>query len=117
VLQEVTHEFQLYEAALCSNDVKALDSFFFDNPCTVRLGTAENLYGYEAIRAFRKLRSPPGDRRILKSVITTYGSDFAVANVEFQRDGSSKVGRQSQTWLRTPAGWKVVSAHVSMMEE
>ncbi|CAE7220014.1 unnamed protein product [Symbiodinium sp. KB8] len=117
VLQEVAHEFRLYESALCNNDVKALDRFFFDNPSTVRFGTSENLYGYEAIQAFRQGRSPPGDRRILKSVITTYGPDFAVANVEFQRDGSSKIGRQSQTWLRTSEGWKVVSAHVSMMEK
>mmetsp|Transcript_67306 Transcript_67306/g.139591 ORF Transcript_67306/g.139591 Transcript_67306/m.139591 type:complete len:147 (+) Transcript_67306:42-482(+) len=117
VLEEVKKEFLLYESALCKNDVKALDRFFFDNPSTVRFGTAENLYGYEAIRAFREGRSPPGDRRILRSLITTYGPDFAVANLEFQRDGSSKIGRQSQTWLRTPGGWKVVSAHVSMMEK
>ncbi|CAE7195813.1 unnamed protein product, partial [Symbiodinium pilosum] len=116
VLKEVTQTFNVYESALCNNDVQVLDGLFFDNESTVRFGTAENLYGYKAIQAFRESRSPPGDRKILKSVITTYGSDFAVTNVEFQREGSIKVGRQSQTWLRTPAGWKIVSAHVSLME-
>lgn len=83
---------------------------------TLRYGAAENLYGYDAIRAFRAGRSPQGlARRVLRTAITTYGRDFATTNIEFQRDGSDRIGRQSQTWMRTPQGWRVVSAHVSLM--
>ena len=79
-------------------------------------GAGENLYGYDAIRAFRAGRSPQGlARQVLRTAITTYGHDFATTNIEFQRDGSDRVGRQSQTWMRTPRGWRVVSAHVSLM--
>mmetsp|Transcript_48530 Transcript_48530/g.90948 ORF Transcript_48530/g.90948 Transcript_48530/m.90948 type:complete len:146 (-) Transcript_48530:15-452(-) len=116
VLQEVTREFEQYEHALTKNDVKELDRFFFDHPTTVRFGTTENLFGFQAIQAFRKNRASPGNRNILQSAITTYGSDYAVTNIVFQRHGSTAIGRQSQTWLRTPAGWKVVSAHVSTMD-
>eukprot|EP00435_Cladocopium_sp_Y103_P031295 s951_g7.t3 len=121
VLEDLRREFERYERALCSNDVKELDELFHQSPETIRYGVSENLYGYEAIKAFRGSRSPPGNRKILRSAVTTYGSDFGVTNMEFQRDGSSKIGRQSQTWLRTPDGWKaeppsVISAHVSLME-
>eukprot|EP00933_Yihiella_yeosuensis_P067853 TRINITY_DN7295_c0_g4_i1.p1 TRINITY_DN7295_c0_g4~~TRINITY_DN7295_c0_g4_i1.p1 ORF type:complete len:147 (-),score=19.43 TRINITY_DN7295_c0_g4_i1:459-899(-) len=116
VLAEVQREFQRYEKALCSNDVEELDRLFLDSPETVRYGTGENLYGYQEIKAFRSGRSPPGDREILRSAVTTYGQDFAVTNIEFRRHGAKRIGRQSQTWLRTVDGWRVVSAHVSLMD-
>lgn len=118
VLAEVTAAFQRYEAALVSNDVAVLDELFFKHPVTLRFGVTENLYGYDAIAAFRSGRSPVGlARRIFNTVITTYGRDFGTANTEFQRDGSSKTGRQSHTWLRTPGGWRIVAAHVSLLEQ
>lgn len=116
VLAEVEHQFMRYEKALVSNDVTVLDELFWDSPFTLRYGATENLYGYQAIQAFRAARPSQGlQRSLLKTVITTYGRDFATANVEFQRDGSASTGRQSQTWLRTPQGWRVVAAHVSLL--
>lgn len=116
VLAEVTAEFQRYEKALTGNDVAVLDELFWNSPHTLRYGATENLYGYDAIRAFRAGRPAQGlERTLLKTVITTYGQDMATANVEFQRTGSARPGRQSQTWLRTPEGWRVVSAHVSLL--
>ncbi|MDH2051082.1 oxalurate catabolism protein HpxZ [Achromobacter marplatensis] len=116
VVAEVTAAFERYETALVNNQVDVLDTLFWDSPHTLRYGAGENLYGYDAIRAFRAGRSPQGlARRVLRTAITTYGTDFATTNLEFQRDGSERIGRQSQTWMRTPAGWRVVSAHVSLM--
>ncbi len=116
VLAEVTAQFQRYEKALTGNDVAVLDELFWNSPLTLRYGATENLYGYDAIRAFRAGRPAQGlERTLLKTVITTYGQDMATANVEFQRTGSARSGRQSQTWLRTPEGWRVVSAHVSLL--
>ncbi|MDI1269108.1 MAG: oxalurate catabolism protein HpxZ [Polaromonas sp.] len=116
VLAEVTAQFQRYEKALTGNDVAVLDELFWNSPHTLRYGATENLYGYDAIRAFRAGRPAQGlERTLLKTAITTYGQDMATANVEFQRAGSAKAGRQSQTWLRTPEGWRVVSAHVSLL--
>jgi hypothetical protein len=117
VLQEVQAAFARYEAALVSNDVAVLDELFWDSPHTLRYGATENLYGYQAIRAFRAGRSPQGlARELAHTVITTYGRDFATANTEFMRHGSARSGRQSQTWLRTPQGWRVVAAHVSLLD-
>ncbi|MFY2564764.1 oxalurate catabolism protein HpxZ [Achromobacter ruhlandii] len=116
IVAEVTMAFARYEAALVNNQVDVLDELFWDSPHTLRYGAGENLYGYDAIRAFRAGRSPQGlARRVLRTAITTYGHDFATTNIEFQRDGSDRIGRQSQTWMRTPQGWRVVSAHVSLM--
>lgn len=116
VVAEVTVTFARYEAALVANQVEVLDELFWNSPHTLRYGAGENLYGYDAIRAFRAGRSPQGlARQVLRTAITTYGHDFATTNIEFQRDGSDRVGRQSQTWMRTPQGWRVVSAHVSLM--
>ncbi|MBI2727825.1 MAG: oxalurate catabolism protein HpxZ [Polaromonas sp.] len=116
VVAEVTAAFERYEAALVSNDVAVLDELFWQSPHTLRYGATENLYGYDAIQAFRAGRPSAGlERRLLKTVITTYGHDFATANVEFQRTGGAKPGRQSQTWMRTADGWRVVSAHVSLL--
>jgi hypothetical protein len=116
VVAEVTAAFERYENALVSNDVAVLDELFWDSPHTLRYGVTENLYGYDAIRAFRAARPAQGlERAALKTVITTYGRDFATANIEFQRAGAATPGRQSQTWMRTPEGWRVVSAHVSLL--
>lgn len=116
VLAEATAAFERYEVALVTNDVAVLDELFWNSPHTLRYGATENLYGYDAIRAFRAGRPSAGLARTLgKTVITTYGRDFATANTEFHRAGSERVGRQSQTWMRTPEGWRVVSAHVSLM--
>lgn len=116
VVAEVTAALDRYETALVNNQVEVLDALFWNSPHTLRYGTGENLYGYDAIRAFRAARSPQGlARRVLRAIVTTYGQDFATANLEFQRDGSDRIGRQSQTWMRTPEGWRVVAAHVSLM--
>jgi hypothetical protein len=117
VLAEVQAVFARYEDALVNNHVEVLDELFWDSPHTLRYGATENLYGYAQIQAFRAGRPAQGlQRRLLKTVITTYGRDFATSNVEFQREGSSRTGRQSQTWLRTETGWRVVSAHVSLLD-
>jgi hypothetical protein len=117
VLAEVTAAFARYEHALVTNDVAVLDELFWNSPHTLRLGATENLYGYDAIRAFRAGRPAQGlARAIFHTVITTYGRDFATANTEFRRTGAARTGRQSQTWLRTPEGWRVVSAHVSLLD-
>lgn len=116
VIAEVTTAFNRYEAALVSNDVAVLDELFWNSPHTLRYGATENLYGYDAICDFRANRLAQGlARKVLKTVITSYGQDCATANIEFQREGSSKTGRQSQTWVRTPDGWRVVAAHVSLL--
>ena len=117
IVLEVTAAFTRYEHALVTNDVAVLDELFWDSPHTLRYGGTENLYGYDAIRAFRAGRSPAGlARELMNTVITTYGRDFATANTEFRRAGASRTGRQSQTWLRTPGGWRVVAAHVSLLD-
>lgn len=116
VLAEVSAVFARYETALVTNDVDVLDELFWDSPHTLRYGATENLYGFDSIRTFRASRPAQGlERELLRTVITTYGRDFATANTEFCRKGSDKTGRQSQTWLRTPQGWRVVSAHVSLL--
>lgn len=116
VLAEVTVQCDRYEAALTGNDVEVLDELFWNSPHTLRYGATENLYGYGEIAAFRGARSPQGlAREVLRRVITSYGRDFATCNLEFRREGNPRIGRQSQTWMRTPEGWRVVAAHVSLM--
>ena len=116
VVAEVASQFARYEKALTGNDVAVLDELFWDSPHTLRYGVTENLYGYAAIRDFRASRPAQGlQREVLNTVITTYGRDFATANIEFRRRGSDKTGRQSQTWMRTAQGWRVVAAHVSLL--
>ena len=120
VLAEVTAQFQRYETALVNNDVAVLDELFRNDRRTLRYGIGENLYGYEAIMAFRAARSPVGlMRRTDRTVITTYGRDTAVASTLFYRDawGGAKVGRQMQTWIRFAEGWRIVAAHVSIIDE
>ncbi|MEK9951687.1 MAG: oxalurate catabolism protein HpxZ [Curvibacter sp.] len=116
VLAEVQAAFDRYEDALVHNKVEVLDALFWDSPHTLRYGATENLYGYPAIREFRAARPSAGlMREIFNTVITSYGRDFATANTEFRREGSTATGRQSQTWMRTPQGWRVVAAHVSLL--
>jgi hypothetical protein len=116
VLAEMEVAFARYEDALVNNKVDVLDELFWNSPHTLRYGIAENLYGFEAIQAFRASRPSQGlQRTCMNTVITTYGKDFATANTEFQRDGVARSGRQSQTWMRTPKGWRVIAAHVSLI--
>jgi Protein of unknown function (DUF3225) len=119
VVAEVRAAFDRYEQALVGNDVEALGSLFHDDPRTIRFGGGENLYGYAEIAAFRAGRSPLGLARALsRIVITTYGRDFAVASTLFRRASSpGKVGRQMQSWARIGGEWKVVAAHVSVIDE
>jgi hypothetical protein len=119
VLAEVTEQFTRYEKALVSNDVAVLDDLFRADTRTLRYGIGENLYGHDAIAAFRAARSPVGlMRKTAKTVITTYGRDTAVASTLFYRDSlPGKVGRQMQTWVRFPEGWRIVAAHVSIIDE
>ncbi len=119
VVAEVKAAFDRYERALVANDVVVLDDTFHDGARTIRYGGAENLSGYNEIEAFRAARSPAGLARTLsRTVITTYGRDFAVASTLFHRDNAAgKVGRQMQTWVRFPEGWRVVAAHVSLMDQ
>jgi hypothetical protein len=118
VVAEVTEQFKRYEKALVANDVDELDVLFRVDPRTIRYGGGENLYGYDAIKAFRSARSPVGlGRTLSKTVITTYGRDFAVASTLYNRPSApGKVGRQMQTWVRFPEGWRVVAAHVSLID-
>jgi hypothetical protein len=114
VVAEVTAVFDRYEAALATNDLSVLDELFWNDARTLRYGVTENLYGYAAIARFRSTRPASGLARTLgKLVITTYGRDFATANCEFERGG--RAGRQSQTWMHTAQGWRVVAAHVSWL--
>ncbi len=117
VVAEVRVEFDRYEKALGDNDVATLNAVFRVDPRTIRYGGTENLYGYHEIESFRTARTPPGARTISKTVITTYGRDFAVASTLFARPSTpGKIGRQMQTWVRFPEGWRVVAAHVSLID-
>ncbi|AVT80311.1 MULTISPECIES: oxalurate catabolism protein HpxZ [Rhodopseudomonas] len=119
VVAEVGDAFARYEAALVSNDVATLNELFHDDPRTLRYGGGENLYGYDEIKAFRGARSPVGlMRTTARTIITAYGRDTAVASTLFYRDNApGKVGRQMQTWVRFAEGWRIVAAHVSMIDE
>jgi len=116
VLAEVTAAFYRYEQALISNDIAVLDELFWHDERTVRLGAGENLYGIDEIRAFRNARPAAGlDRTLQRVVITTFGEDYAVCSCEFTRPASERIGRQQQTWVRQPQGWRIVAAQVSLM--
>jgi hypothetical protein len=119
VRAEVEAAFAEYERALVTNDVATLDLLFLDRATTIRYGAGENLYGFNEIAAFRAARSAAGLARLLdRTVITTYGTDFAVASTLFRRDSvAGKLGRQMQTWVRTPDGWRIAAAHVSFIDE
>ena len=118
IVAEVTAVFEQYERALMTNDVATLNALFHSDARTIRYGGAENLYGHDAIAAFRAARSPAGLARTLsQTVITTYGTNFAVASTLFHRPSvPGKIGRQMQTWVRFENGWRIVAAHVSMID-
>lgn len=118
VLEEVTQAFEAYEAALTGNDVATLDALFWGGPHVIRYGVTENLHGEAEIRAFRTARPSKGlDRTLHNTVITSFGRDFATANTRFTRPGTDRIGRQSHAWARLLEGWRIVAAHVSLMEE
>ena len=114
IVAEVTAAFLKYEAALSTNDLDTIDTLFWNSPSTLRYGPNGTLLGHAAIQAFRRARNIKGVERTLRNtVITTFGRDFGVANTESTRPGTAAIGRQSQTWVRFPEGWRIVSAHVS----
>ena len=118
VVAEVRAAHERYEQALVSNNDAILGASFRNDPRTVRYGNAENLYGYSEIEAYRARSSGPGPRMLAKTVITTYGRDFAVAStLSYRTAAPGKVGRQMQTWVRFPEGWRIVAAHVSTIDE
>ena len=117
VLAEVTERFLKYEQAINTNDIEVLDGSFHDSEHTIRFGMNEELWSYEEIKAFRRTRNTAGTpRTLIRYEITTYGERTAVANAVFTRRGVDKIGRQSQTWVKFDSEWRVVSAHVSMVE-
>jgi hypothetical protein len=115
VVAEVKAVFDAYEAALVANDVEALDGFFWDSPEVVRFGVADRQHGASEIAAYRRRAGAPPPRSLENTVVTTFGSDTAVVTTEFRTPGDTRVGRQSQTWIRIDDGWRVVSAHVSII--
>ena len=116
VLTEVTERFLQYEKAIKTNDIEVLDGSFFDSANTIRFGLNEELWSYDEIKAFRRTRNTAGTpRELVRYEITTYGDSLAVANAVFRRKGVDKIGRQSQTWVKFERGWKVVAAHVSLV--
>jgi hypothetical protein len=117
IVAEVTSAFERYEKSLTGNDIAVLDQLFWNSPHTIRYGATENLHGYDQIKLFRAAR-PAADlaRDLQRTVLTTYGQDFATVSTEFTRKGTARIGRQSQTWVRMPEGWKIVAAHVSLMD-
>lgn len=117
-LSELTAACDIYETALMENDLDRLDALFWDSPLTLRYGVGENLYGIDEIHDFRKGRTGGSPQRdVLRREIVTYGENLGVCNLEFRRRGGDRSGRQSQTWMKTEDGWRVVSAHVSLMQE
>jgi len=119
VVAEVKAAFDRYEQALVTNDVDTLDELFRDDPRTIRYGASEILYGYPEIKAFRAARSPVAlGRTTSRTVITTYGREFATASTLYERPSApGKIGRQMQTWVKFPEGWRVVAAHVSLIDK
>jgi hypothetical protein len=119
VVAEMREAFERYEQALVANDVAALNALFRDDARTIRYGGTENLYGFAEIEAFRAARSPVAlGRTLARTVITTFGREFAVAATLYERPSApGKIGRQMQTWVKFPEGWRVVAAHVSLIDK
>ena len=119
VVAEVREAFDIYEKALVANDVAALNAMFRDDARTIRYGGTENLYGYAEIKAFRAAHSPVAlGRTLSRTVITTFGREFAVASTLYERPSApGKIGRQMQAWVKFPEGWRVVAAHVSLIDK
>jgi hypothetical protein len=119
-LAELTDAFRRYETALAANQPEVLDSLFLASPVAIRYGVEENLYGHDEIKAFRARRAQAGGapkRRVVREVITTFGSDVGTTNIQYVRELSGLSGRQSQTWIRTPDGWRIIAAHVSLIRD
>src|SRR5579872_1246118 len=119
-LAELTAAFRRYEAALQSNKPEILDDLFLMSPVTIRYGVAENLYGHDEIKAYRARRAQGGGaakRRVVREVITTFGHDIGTTNIEYVREATGLPGRQSQTWVRTSDGWRIIAAHVSLLQD
>ena len=115
-LAELTAAFEAYERALLGNDIEGLNRLFWESPLTLRYGVRELLYSHAEIAKFRRDRGAIDQRRTLRNTrLTTFGRDFGTANTEYLPHGSERIGRQSQTWVRTPEGWKIVCAHVSFL--
>lgn len=118
VLAELRALYPLYEEALVNNDVETLTKMFWASPYAIRLGAGENLYGVEEIEAFRKSRPAVNlARRMVRLEVVSFGRDFGSVTLEFERDSAAGVvrGRQSQVWVRMEEGWRIVSAHVSVL--
>jgi hypothetical protein len=117
-VEELRQLYPLYEEALVNNDVETLTAMFWASPLAIRLGAGENLYGVDEIEAFRKSRPAANlARRAVRLELVTFGKDFGSITFEFERDSPSGItrGRQSQVWVRLPEGWRIVSAHVSIL--
>jgi hypothetical protein len=118
VIAELRALYLRYEEALVSNDVDTLMSMFWTGPEVMRFGVTENLYGPEELAAFRKGRSAANlVRTITRLDVVSFGLDFASITLEFERSSASGTvrGRQSQIWVRLPEGWRIVSAHISLL--
>jgi len=119
IVAELQALYPKYEAALLSNDAETLTRMFWASPHAMRFGVMENLYGIEEIEAFRKSRSPANLARTVRRLdIVTFGDDFGSITLEFERTINGKMisGRQSQVWVRFPEGWRIVSAHISVLQ-
>lgn len=115
VLDEVWRAYRRYEQALVDADAGALDELFWNDPRTIRYGVDEMLHGHGEIAAFNARRRLNPERALARTVVTTYGSDFATASTLFTDVPEGRIGRQMQTWARTAEGWRVVAAHVSVI--
>lgn len=120
MVAELEAAFAAYEDALMADRPADLVAAFWEDPRAIRYGVAENLYGHAAIAAFRADRSARGGapkRTTVRSQVTTFGRDFGITNIDYVRDATGIAGRQSQTWVRTPEGWRIVAAHVSLIRD
>jgi hypothetical protein len=116
VVAEIAAAVEQYERALSANNIERLNDWFWKSPQTVRFGLGENLYSHEAIASFRAARRPSNlHRRDTKSVITTFGREFAAVSVAFEQGDPPRAGRMSQSWVRCAEGWRIVAAHVSFL--
>ena len=118
IVAELAELYPLYEEALVTNDVETLTRMFWSSPYAIRLGAGENLYGIDEIEAFRKSRPAVNlARQPIRLEIVTFGKDFGSITLEFERTTATGIvrGRQSQVWVRLPEGWRIVSAHVSIL--
>src|SRR5579883_186240 len=118
IVAELTDLYLKYEKALVENDIATMDELFWDSPAVLRFGATENLYGIDEIRAFRQARPTQNLARDISHLqVVTFDADTAVVTLEFRRvtDGVPRFGRQSQVWRKLPQGWKIVSAHVSLL--